>query len=399
MVRAANAPLETAKHLGHGLCDSFSKGSTMASATNDPSVIKREVMILMKKLNANPTELRGIGVQVSKLEKTSHESSSSTKSITNYMTKPSTSGSNIVSSPVASTSKSSVKTSEKESHFLSLSQVDEDILDELPEDIQNEIKAAMKATRKTKEETEPKSNKSDVKLQQDLSFSQLDPDVLAELPPDVVEELKRDYNKQKAKAANPTPKTAFEVMMNQKSAVSSPPPLTALTTTTGKKRGRPSKNSPRFIKKSVKSSSSTPVLASSSNPSSVISAKRSLFDTEEPEREEDPEVKVDPPAEKPKASLNGKRSIQDLRLMFREWVRSTRFPFDEDVETVSDFMINLVNEEDTEAVYAAMKSFCRICKTEGNNGQWSCAYNKILRDVQYAFTKNFGKRLFVNFNF
>ena len=34
-VRSANAPEETAKFLGHGLCDSHSKGSTLTSSTNE----------------------------------------------------------------------------------------------------------------------------------------------------------------------------------------------------------------------------------------------------------------------------------------------------------------------------------------------------------------------------
>ena len=50
MVRAENASTETAKFLGHGVCDSFSRSTNLTSSTNDANVILREVSQLLRQL-------------------------------------------------------------------------------------------------------------------------------------------------------------------------------------------------------------------------------------------------------------------------------------------------------------------------------------------------------------
>ncbi|KAK5135750.1 hypothetical protein LTR08_004736 [Meristemomyces frigidus] len=68
MRRAANAPRDPPKHLGHGKCDTYNKSLQLGVATNDPAVITKEVIAVMKGFNISPGELRGIGVQMQKLE-------------------------------------------------------------------------------------------------------------------------------------------------------------------------------------------------------------------------------------------------------------------------------------------------------------------------------------------
>ncbi|CAB3247096.1 unnamed protein product [Arctia plantaginis] len=68
MVRAKDAPVETAKFLGHGYCDVINKSVSLQTATNDLEVITKEVILLCKKQNIDPTEMRGIGIQVTKLD-------------------------------------------------------------------------------------------------------------------------------------------------------------------------------------------------------------------------------------------------------------------------------------------------------------------------------------------
>lgn len=59
---------ETAKYLGHGICDNLSKSST-TNVCDDSETIFKEVKVLYDKLNLDFAELRGIGIQLSKLEK------------------------------------------------------------------------------------------------------------------------------------------------------------------------------------------------------------------------------------------------------------------------------------------------------------------------------------------
>lgn len=68
MVRAEEAPVETAKFMGHGFCDKVTKSITLASTTDDVSIITSTIFGIKSALNVTPEELRGIGIQISKLE-------------------------------------------------------------------------------------------------------------------------------------------------------------------------------------------------------------------------------------------------------------------------------------------------------------------------------------------
>ena len=68
MRRAADAPLDPPKHLGHGKCDTFNKSLILGIATNDPSVLGREALSILKGFGFSPGELRGLGIQMQKLE-------------------------------------------------------------------------------------------------------------------------------------------------------------------------------------------------------------------------------------------------------------------------------------------------------------------------------------------
>ncbi|KAG7442234.1 DNA repair protein [Guyanagaster necrorhizus] len=72
MKRDPHAPVEPPKFLGHGACDVFNKQGPLADpsgrATNDENVIGDHAWRMLKSLNFDPKELRGIGIQIQKLE-------------------------------------------------------------------------------------------------------------------------------------------------------------------------------------------------------------------------------------------------------------------------------------------------------------------------------------------
>lgn len=68
MVRAAGAPVETAKFMGHGLCDNLTKTINLTEYTNSLEIIKKEVLELVKNMNVKPEDMRGISIQMSKLQ-------------------------------------------------------------------------------------------------------------------------------------------------------------------------------------------------------------------------------------------------------------------------------------------------------------------------------------------
>ncbi|KAI1845268.1 hypothetical protein JX266_008578 [Neoarthrinium moseri] len=68
MRRSLDAPLDTAKHLGHGMCDTFNKSMMFGVATNDAQVIGKEAVSILRSHKFSPGDLRGLGVQLTKLE-------------------------------------------------------------------------------------------------------------------------------------------------------------------------------------------------------------------------------------------------------------------------------------------------------------------------------------------
>lgn len=59
---------EAVKHLGHGKVDSFSKSNTLANYTNDATVINKCVYSLLKSYQILFSDVRGIGIQVTRLD-------------------------------------------------------------------------------------------------------------------------------------------------------------------------------------------------------------------------------------------------------------------------------------------------------------------------------------------
>jgi DNA repair protein REV1 len=68
MRRAADAPIEPPKHLGHGKCDTFNKSLVLGVATNSKEILTKEATGIFRGFGFSPGELRGIGVQMTKLE-------------------------------------------------------------------------------------------------------------------------------------------------------------------------------------------------------------------------------------------------------------------------------------------------------------------------------------------
>ncbi|KAL2123239.1 hypothetical protein VTJ04DRAFT_3694 [Mycothermus thermophilus] len=68
MRRSPDAPLDPAKHLGHGKCDTFTKSVSFGVATNDAELLGKEAVAILRSYKFSPGDLRGLGVQMTKLE-------------------------------------------------------------------------------------------------------------------------------------------------------------------------------------------------------------------------------------------------------------------------------------------------------------------------------------------
>lgn len=68
MRRSLDAPLDPAKHLGHGKCDTFNKSIPFGVGTHNAEVIGKEAVAVLRSFRFSPGDLRGLGVQMTKLE-------------------------------------------------------------------------------------------------------------------------------------------------------------------------------------------------------------------------------------------------------------------------------------------------------------------------------------------
>ena len=183
------------------------------------------------------------------------------------------------------------------------------------------------------------------------------------------------------------PKSAFDALMANTKKQKSP------DVTAGKKRGRPTKNSPRFVKKSSNKNmikSSTPKRSlnfhdENSNPPETLVNDLEKLNVEEPP------VEI--------ICLNGKSELSDIRKLFREWIYSVdnSAPTDDDCETVIDFFVQKTKNEENDFVYSILKTLCRMCQ-DANQPNWSSMYNKIVKNVQDIYkSKHNGKSLYLSF--
>ncbi|KAK5046432.1 hypothetical protein LTR84_008235 [Exophiala bonariae] len=68
MRKAADAGMDPPKNLGHGKCDTYAKSVVLGVATNDGTTIGKEAVSILRSYGFPPGELRGLGVQMQKLE-------------------------------------------------------------------------------------------------------------------------------------------------------------------------------------------------------------------------------------------------------------------------------------------------------------------------------------------
>ncbi|KAF5398332.1 hypothetical protein PHET_08559 [Paragonimus heterotremus] len=66
-VRAPNAPIESAKYMGHGICNKSSRMICLSEPSADVAVLYRSTLTVVRKLCPDPRELRGVGLQMHQL--------------------------------------------------------------------------------------------------------------------------------------------------------------------------------------------------------------------------------------------------------------------------------------------------------------------------------------------
>lgn len=250
MRKAADAGMDPPKNLGHGKCDTFNKSVVLGVSTNDASILGREAISILRSYGFPPGELRGLGVQMQKLDPMKPAITNSNmfdssqrrlqfkkpelpaKPTAIKSARPATPPSTTTTNPnPAFDSIEDIPTPEKLSHpliipspldvkperrddgvdqtllnisgtqFIMPTQIDPEVLAELPQDIRNKFAPRQKTLLDTISRVKPDGpdkSRSASPFQNDADMtlpnqSQLDPEALAALPEDVREEVLAQY--------------------------------------------------------------------------------------------------------------------------------------------------------------------------------------------------------------
>ena len=254
MRRSSDAPLEPVKHLGHGKCDIFNKSVVLGIASNAKDVLGKEAVSMLRSFAISPGDLRGLGVQMTKLEPLKSgetEKPESSQHQLNFKASPARKlvehnpdpddldsprkgDAELVARPPILNDSSQKPLNISGSQFILPSQPDPEVVAELP----NDIRSRLISQAKRREDTRSTSPCPPSRAQPPAELppqSQLDPETLAALPEDVRAEVLGYYNKSSRDATH-QPST---------SSVPAPRPSSGLSkirkppTPTKKRRGRP----------------------------------------------------------------------------------------------------------------------------------------------------------------
>ncbi|KAJ6151391.1 hypothetical protein N7470_006988 [Penicillium chermesinum] len=224
MRRSMDAPLEPVKHLGHGKCDTFNKSAVLGVATNSPDILAKEAISMLRTFNFSPGDLRGLGVQMTKLEpiKTGPSANlDSSQKLLSFSKSPSRKSiikpeTRLRNDKVAEPTTPPPGTSAAQSmdtagsQFIMPTQADPSILSELPIDIRSRLVAQAKPHRDSRSGSpSPCPPQAQNKAPATATLppqSQLDPEILAALPDDVRNEIMGYYN------PDPSPPTTSRPM-------------------------------------------------------------------------------------------------------------------------------------------------------------------------------------------
>ncbi|KAI9886601.1 MAG: hypothetical protein M1823_001578 [Watsoniomyces obsoletus] len=228
MRRSADTPLDPPKHLGHGKCDTYNKSVMLGVATNAQDVLAKESLSVLKSYGFTPGDLRGIGLQVTKLEplkSNATEEESSQRRLKFEAARPTTArkakedekDQESIAAPTLARAQSApareIKPIQKPfkfpgTQFAIPSQVDPAVLAELPEDIRAKLSSTISRNpQNVRPVTRSSKSRSRSPLPQRTvlpSESQLDQETLAALPEDVRKEVLAAYQRDVPRAGNQT---------------------------------------------------------------------------------------------------------------------------------------------------------------------------------------------------
>ncbi|XP_055842133.1 DNA repair protein Rev1 [Episyrphus balteatus] len=348
MVRAKEAPVETSKFMGHGVCDNLTKAVSLSDYTCDLEVITRTVLATTKALNVPPNELRGIGIQITKLDEPNEPKEKKENVIKNMFSKVAEKQQDKppkAQEVVAKVEDKSMKVEEKSNEKKSTGAIPKVKTKGRPRkkppkmpDVMGMLKSAA-------------ANKRPVPSTTDLPDG-IDATVFAELPDDIRNEILRDHARKQARTAKEQP-----------SPRKKPAPIS------------PSKMEEEFLR--------------AMPPELQMEVQMQIGKTFVEE------IKPPPPPTSisPENIFHQQERIQ----LLLEWVKSSTEPENYDIELICEHATEYVRAKKIHDLYDPLVYLCRIINRFGSCG-WHTAYNVIIDAIQNQMRLTYGHKLYLSNN-
>ncbi|XP_055914234.1 DNA repair protein Rev1 [Eupeodes corollae] len=354
MVRAKEAPVETSKFMGHGVCDNLTKAVSLSDYTCDLEVITRTVLATTKALNVPPHELRGIGIQINKLDEPNE---------------PKEKKENVIKNMFSKVAEKQLEKPRKDPETtVAVAKLDEKQT-KVPECSVNEKKstgAVPKGKSKGRPRKKPAkmpdvmgmlknaatTSKRAAQSASDLP-DDIDPTVFAELPDDIRNEILRDHARKQTRVAKEQTSPKKKCQAN----------------TSRKMEEEFLKAMPPELQKEVgmqlgKSFASTDQQKPSTSAAVLISPEN-IFDQAE--------------------------TIQ----LLLEWVKSSSVPDNYDIELICEHAAEFIRAKKIHDLYDPLMYLCRIINRFGSC-DWHTAYNAIIDAIQNQMRLIYGHKLYLS---
>lgn len=345
MVRAKDAPVETAKFMGHGFCDNITKSITLSTFTCDLDVITQNIFSIKNNLNVPPNELRGIGIQVSKLDTGGHGDDSVKSNVLRNMFERATE---------RNKNRKRAPSTDVMEQMSSVLPAQVEIRKTKPIEKPADKIVNKRGLRKTKSFQFTTADRDIKQMFTNAStsrnkvydmFEAIDVDVLAELPDDIREQvLKEQMFVQKKKATIAAQKTLTISENSTKTTV-------------------------------LNTSNLSNASSNDAHCSNNSTDQTDLSDSKHSATCSDTKSELDTSLTEPNILL-----ASNWRQMLTEWLESTDQPIDYDIDVLSDYFTNLMTRQLLCEVYLRLRFLHRMLTTK--NCRWHSVYYRILNLIQ-----------------
>ncbi|TMW67970.1 hypothetical protein Poli38472_007642 [Pythium oligandrum] len=264
MKRREGAPVVPSKFMGHGICDNFSKSRVLPEATDSELVIGNVCIELLRQFNFPNEDLRGVGIQSTKLVSTIKPTETRTGQLfRTWLSEKDGKTSSEATNGRANKDMAVPRNerSESESHIPTLSQINPSVLEELPPAIRDEIMASYASSSTRGQQPRPQAqpqpprelsgwqpprakgkqklvvnraahnsaqrprnhavSAGPVSALNDISFSQVDQDVYHALPMTIRKEINSYAKRRKGTSTSKVPYNAPETQSTAQQATAS----------------------------------------------------------------------------------------------------------------------------------------------------------------------------------